>query len=103
MDRFNIFSDRLASMSFVSSHDTNVLNLPSRPPARLYMAVKAGSERSDRATGRPAMNMDDEVIQTPDGPMTWAQWKKKNPVQIPSRRTTGKDLPVKVKRFTNEA
>ena len=46
------------------------------------------------------MSLDDEIIDTPDGPMTWAQWKKKNPVQIPSRRTKGKDLPVKVKRFT---
>lgn len=48
------------------------------------------------------MSLDDEIIDTPDGPMTWAQWKKKNPVQIPSRRTTGKDLPVKVKRFTDK-
>ena len=32
--------------------------------------------------------------------MTWAEWKKKNPVQVPSRRTKGKDLPLKVKRFT---
>jgi hypothetical protein len=46
------------------------------------------------------MPIDDEVIQTPDGPMTWAEWKKKHPVQIPSRRTKGKKLPVKVKRFT---
>jgi hypothetical protein len=45
--------------------------------------------------------MDDStIIDTPEGPMTWAAWKKKNPVQIPSRRTKGKDLPVKVKRFT---
>ena len=43
---------------------------------------------------------DDMMIDTPDGPMTFAAWKKKNPVQIPSRRTKGKDLPVKVKRFT---
>ena len=48
------------------------------------------------------MPIDDEVIQTPDGPMTWAEWKKKNPVQIPSRGTKGKKLPVKVKRFTGE-
>ena len=48
------------------------------------------------------MSLDDEMIDTPDGPMTWAQWKKKHPVQIPSRRTRGKDLPVKVKRFTDE-
>jgi hypothetical protein len=49
-----------------------------------------------------AMSLDDEMIETPDGPMTWAQWKKKNPIQVPSRRTKGKDLPVKVKRFTGE-
>jgi hypothetical protein len=47
-----------------------------------------------------AVPLDDETIQTPDGPMTWAEWKKKHPVQIPSRRTKGKKLPVKVKRFT---
>ena len=46
------------------------------------------------------MSIDDQIIETPDGPMTWAEWKKKHPVQIPSRRTKGKKLPVKVKRFT---
>ena len=46
------------------------------------------------------MSSDDILIDTPDGPMTFAQWKKKHPVQVPSRRTKGKDLPVKVKRFT---
>lgn len=46
------------------------------------------------------MSTDDMMIDTPDGPMTFAEWKKKHPVQIPSRRTKGKDLPVKVKRFT---
>jgi hypothetical protein len=45
---------------------------------------------------------DDTIIQTPDGPMTWAEWKKKNPVQIPSRRTKGKDLPNKIKRRTDD-
>ena len=45
---------------------------------------------------------DDTIIQTSDGPMTWAEWKKKNPVQIPSRRTKGKDLPNKIKRRTGE-
>jgi hypothetical protein len=84
-----------------SDTDPADLNSPIDGQARLQTAVKAS--RSCRASGRPAMSMDDEVIQTPDGPMTWAQWKKKNPVQIPSRRTKGKDLPVKVKRFTNEA
>ena len=46
--------------------------------------------------------MDDKIIDTPDGPMTWAEWKKKNPVQLPSRRTKGKDLPKKVRRSTGE-
>ena len=41
--------------------------------------------------------MDDTIINTPDGPMTWAEWKKKNPVQVPSRRTKGKKLPNKIK------
>lgn len=49
-----------------------------------------------------AESLDDTIIQTPDGPMTWAEWKKKNPVQVASRRTKGKDLPNKVKRFTSE-
>jgi hypothetical protein len=52
--------------------------------------------------GEEAMSLDDKMIDTPDGPMTWAQWKKKHPIQVPSRRTKGKDLPVKVKRFTDE-
>lgn len=47
-------------------------------------------------------DIDDTIIDTPDGPMSWAAWKKKNPVQLPSRRTKGKQLPVKVKRFTDE-
>lgn len=46
--------------------------------------------------------MDDKIIETPDGPMTWAEWKKKNPVQIPLRRTKGKQLPNKIKRRTDE-
>ena len=46
------------------------------------------------------MSIDDEIIETPEGPMTWREWKKKNPVQIPSRRTRGKNLPNKVPRFT---
>lgn len=49
------------------------------------------------------MSSDDIMIDTPDGPMTFAQWKKKHPVQVPSRRTRGKDLPVKVKLFTDPA
>jgi hypothetical protein len=56
----------------------------------------------------PAVSMygpgmaDDTIIQTPDGPMTWAEWKKKNPIQVPSRRTKGKDLPNKIKRRTGD-
>lgn len=50
-----------------------------------------------------ADSLDDRIIETPDGPMTWAEWKKKNPVQVPSRRTKGKDLPNKVKRSTDDA
>jgi hypothetical protein len=34
--------------------------------------------------------------------MTFAQWKKKHPVQLPSRRTKGKDLPNRVKTLTDE-
>ncbi len=45
---------------------------------------------------------DDSIIQTPAGPMTWAEWKKKNPIQVPSRRTSGKDLPTRVKRRTDD-
>lgn len=45
---------------------------------------------------------DDIIIDTPDGPMTFAAWKKKHPVQVPSRRTKGKDLPNRVKRFTDK-
>ena len=45
---------------------------------------------------------DDTIIQTPDGPMTWAEWKKKNPIQVPARRTKGKDLPNKIKRRTGD-
>jgi hypothetical protein len=48
------------------------------------------------------VSIDDTIIDTPEGPMTWAQWKKKNPVQLPSRRTRGKDLPNKVRRSTDE-
>ena len=48
------------------------------------------------------MSLDDTIVETPDGPMTYADWKKKNPVQLPSRRTKGKKLPNKVKLRTNE-
>ncbi|MEG3161983.1 hypothetical protein U1763_15885 [Sphingomonas sp. LB2R24] len=47
-------------------------------------------------------SIDDTIINTPEGPMTFAQWKKKNPVQLPSRRTKGKKLPNKVKLTTDE-
>ncbi len=46
--------------------------------------------------------IDDTIIDTPEGPMTFAQWKKKNPVQLPSRRTKGKKLPNKIKLTTDE-
>ena len=48
------------------------------------------------------MSLDDTIVQTPDGPMTYGEWKKKNPVQVPSRRTKGKDLPNKVRIRTDE-
>jgi len=48
------------------------------------------------------MSLDDTIIQTPDGPVTYGEWKKRNPVQVPSRRTKGKDLPNKVKIRTDE-
>ncbi|MDB5685381.1 MAG: hypothetical protein JWM75_3079 [Sphingomonas bacterium] len=49
-----------------------------------------------------ADSMDDMMIDTPEGRMRWADWKKKNPVQLPSRRTKGKDLPNRIKRRTDE-
>ncbi len=48
------------------------------------------------------MSVEETIIDTPEGPMTWAQWKKKNPVQLPSRRTKGKDLPNQVPMRTEE-
>lgn len=47
-------------------------------------------------------SIDDRMIDTPDGPISWAEWKKRNPVQLPSRRTKGKKLPNKVKQRTDE-
>lgn len=47
-------------------------------------------------------SLDNTLIDTPEGPMTWAEWKKKNPVQLPSRRTKGKNLPNKVARRTGD-
>lgn len=62
--------------------------------------------RHDRAVHSPLYDRDfmtdDTIINTPDGPMTWAEWKKKNPVQIPSRRTKGKKLPNKIRMRTDE-
>ena len=49
-----------------------------------------------------AVSIDDTIIDTPDGPMTYAQWKKKHPVQLPSRRTKGKTPLNKVKQRTDE-
>ena len=46
-------------------------------------------------------SLDDAMIDTPEGPMTWAAWKKRNPVQLASRRTKGKDLPNKVRRSSD--
>jgi len=46
-------------------------------------------------------SIDDRIIDTPEGPMTWGEWKKKNPVQVPSRRTKGNDLPNKIKTRTD--
>lgn len=48
-------------------------------------------------------SLDDRIIDTPEGPMRWGDWKKKNPVQTPSRRTKGKKLPKKVPLRTGEA
>ncbi|WP_326523823.1 hypothetical protein [Sphingomonas sp.] len=42
------------------------------------------------------MTLDDRLIDTPEGKMTFGEWKKKHPVQVPSRRTRGKDLPNKI-------
>ena len=63
-------------------------------PRVIFMASPGRRQAWERA-------MDDRMIDTPDGPMSWGEWKKKNPVQIPSRRTKGKDLPNKVKRSTD--
>ena len=64
--------------------------------------VRFNRDKPLAVVGSVFMSLDDEIIETPEGPMTWAQWKKKHPIQIPSRRTKGKDLPVKVKRFTSD-
>jgi len=69
------------------------------PPPHCHQSPKPAASAILPAKERA---MDDDIIQTPDGPMTWAEWKKKNPIQLPSRRTKGKDLPKKVKRFTGD-
>ena len=61
--------------------------------ARLFLPADRGVD----------MPIDDDIIETEDGPITWAEWKRNNPVQIPSRRRKGKKLPGKVKRFTSDA
>jgi hypothetical protein len=83
---------------FLERRCPGVLAVPLAIPARRGEIDRQRS--GEQLAGDAAVSLDDEIIDTPDGPMTWAQWKKKNPVQIPSRRTKGKDLPVKVKRFT---
>jgi hypothetical protein len=49
-----------------------------------------------------ADSLDDRIVETPDGPMTWGEWKKKNPVQLPSRRSRGKALPNRIKKRTDQ-
>jgi hypothetical protein len=66
------------------------------------MRERLRAVRSGSAWCKGPKMADDTIIQTPDGPMTWAEWKKKNPIQIPSRRTKGKDLPNKIKRRTGD-
>jgi hypothetical protein len=62
---------------------------------------RAGRSQPFTVNGVMSDSTDSNIVQTPDGPMTWAEWKKKNPVQLPSRRTKGKDLPNKIKRSTD--
>jgi hypothetical protein len=56
------------------------------------MPVAAATIASRRHCLYQAIMADDTIIQTPDGPMTWAEWKKKHPIQIPSRRTKHRNL-----------
>ena len=37
------------------------------------------------------MAIDDTIIDTPEGPMTWAQWKKKNPRADPVAANQGQE------------
>lgn len=68
------------------------------------LVCPASTIARDRIQDLQAMtdSLDDKIIDTPDGPMTWAEWKKKNPVQLASRRSKGKDLPNKVRRRTDD-
>lgn len=68
-------------------------------PKSTSMSGKASAKRALQGMD----TLDDRIIETPEGPMTWAEWKKKNRLQVPSRRTKGKDLPVKVKLFTDKS
>lgn len=77
-------------------------NGPSSAKDRLAVHVCQGAGALRRALVYDVAMADDTIIQTPDGPMTWAEWKKKNPIQVPSRRTKGKDLPNKIKRRTDD-
>jgi hypothetical protein len=56
------------------------------------MLIAAATMASRRHFLYQAIMADDTIIQTPDGPMTWAEWKKKHPIQIPSRRTKHRNL-----------
>jgi hypothetical protein len=67
-----------------------------------FRTFPVGELDAGRSTREMPVSTDDMIVQTPDGPMTWAEWKKRHPIQIPSRRTKGKKLPVKVKRFTSD-
>jgi len=95
------------SLWAVSGGQSSSLNLSFLffPSALAFRPNGLGSPlRADKASqdsAKEAKMDEDTIIQTPDGPMTWAAWKKKNPVQTPSRRTKGKDLPNKVKKFTD--
>jgi hypothetical protein len=69
---------------------------------RVFSAAPFSSPCRRQGREELPLSIDDTMIDTPDGPMTFAQWKKKNPVQLPSRRTKGKKLPNKVKLTTDE-
>jgi hypothetical protein len=95
-----------ATKAIVAIANIEIINQSAGTNAKLADSAKRAWPRSKRLAavgqGDRAMPIDEDIIETPDGPMTWGEWKRKNPVQIPSRRTKGKKLPVKVKRFTGE-